>query len=350
MAARSFATGDDAPGVDRGSVDERTGRGMPASAVMQEAAEWFARLRTLQGQREHGAALQAWLASSPEHRRAWQAVEAVCARFQRAAPDVAADRQLLAGALDTLGRRQRQRRRVVTGLGGIAVVLGAGAAVGGREELLALAQGWRGAERTAVGELREIVLADDTRVWLNTATRVRPGEAAGASALELLAGEIFVTLGRSGNQPLVVSTPQGPLQALSGSFGVRLFDDHARIAVHAGRVSLPEGRTDLARALPGRREFDLRDRDVVAERALAPGRDAWVRGLLLADDISLGEVVAELSRYSRRRLSVSREVAGLRVFGGFPVNQPDRALAMLGRALPIRVRQIWPWWTRIERR
>jgi transmembrane sensor len=41
-------------------------------------------------------------------------------------------------------------------------------------------------------------------------------------------------------------------------------------------------------------------------------------------------------------------VAGLPVFGSYPIADPDRALAMLETVMPIRVRRRLPWWTSIE--
>ena len=61
-------------------------------------------------------------------------------------------------------------------------------------------------------------------------------------------------------------------------------------------------------------------------------------------------VIRELRRYRRGHLGVADEVAGLTVYGNFPVHDTDRVLRMLASALPIRIEQPLPWWTRVEAR
>ena len=81
-----------------------------------------------------------------------------------------------------------------------------------------------------------------------------------------------------------------------------------------------------------------------------PAREAWSRGVILADDVALGALIAELDRYQHGHIGVDPAVAGIRVVGRFPADDPDRMLAMLERDLPIRVRRTLPWWVSIEAR
>lgn len=77
-------------------------------------------------------------------------------------------------------------------------------------------------------------------------------------------------------------------------------------------------------------------------------REAWSRGVLIARDVPLETLVRELGRYRVGHLGVAPEVAGLRVFGSFPLHDTDEALAMLSAALPVRVRRPLPWWVTLE--
>lgn len=81
-----------------------------------------------------------------------------------------------------------------------------------------------------------------------------------------------------------------------------------------------------------------------------PAREAWSRGILLAQDMPLAQVVAELGRYRRGHITVAPEVAGLTVLGSYPLDDFNGTLTMLQKALPIQVRQPLPWWTTIEAR
>ena len=79
-------------------------------------------------------------------------------------------------------------------------------------------------------------------------------------------------------------------------------------------------------------------------------REAWTQGTLVADDITLGELIRELRRYRRGHLGVADEIADLTVYGNFPLHDTDRVLRMLASALPIRIEQPMPWWTSVEGR
>jgi transmembrane sensor len=100
--------------------------------------------------------------------------------------------------------------------------------------------------------------------------------------------------------------------------------------VHAGRQS----RFDRHHVDPG--------------EAADPMREAWTRGVLLADDMPLADFVAELSRYQRGFVTCTPEVARLRLVGAYPLAQPEQIYRALARSLPVRVSRPMPWWVRIE--
>ena len=61
----------------------------------------------------------------------------------------------------------------------------------------------------------------------------------------------------------------------------------------------------------------------------------------------LDRVIAELARYRRGHLSCDPAVAGLRVSGSFPLNDTDRALALLSQTLPVRLQGFTRYWLQI---
>ncbi len=64
--------------------------------------------------------------------------------------------------------------------------------------------------------------------------------------------------------------------------------------------------------------------------------------------MTLQELIAELNRYQHGYIHISDEIAQLKVYGSFPLSDPDRVLAMLTRVLPIQVRQVFPGWIKLE--
>lgn len=320
----------------------------PSHAAMEAAAEWYALLRSGEASDSDQANWQAWLAASADHGRAWRYVEAVSGRF--AAIQSTPEPKHTAENLWAANLRVVRRRRM---LAGIAALAGSG--------LLAWA-GWRHTPlqgfamarladyRTGTGETRDITLADGTRVWLNAETAIDADYRPGLRRLLVVAGEILIDTAADGTRPFVVDTPQGRLHALGTRFTVRLEDGGSTfVAVYEGAVEVHNAAGGRSLIPAGRQtRFTA---DAIGQQATADlSREAWSRGVLLARDITLGEVVAELRRHRSGHLGLAPEVAGLRVFGSFPLSNTDEALAMLEDILPIRIKRTLPWWVSIEPR
>ncbi|MBZ8142024.1 iron dicitrate transport regulator FecR [Rubrivivax gelatinosus] len=273
-------------------------------ASLEQAALWYATLRAETAGDAERRAWQAWLAQSPLHARAWAHIAGL-------------------GALLLAGREWP---------------LPAGIA--------AIGAAWR----TGTGEQREIVLDDGSRVWLNTGSALDAEFAADRRRLLLHAGEILVeTAADRFRRPFWVDTADGRMQALGTRFAVCLSAGRTRLDVFDGVVLVRNQAGAVLQVPAGRGAvFDAASLGRLA--AADPAREAWSRGLVVADGITLAELAAELARYRRGHLGVAPAVAGLKVVGVFPAQQPDRALAMLEAALPLRVQRTLPWWVSLEPR
>jgi transmembrane sensor len=317
---------------------------VPTHEALEQAAQWFADLRSSPHPERDRRLWQAWLEQREEHRVAWRYVEQISQRFvpvQSGTPDPATLQALKAVRL-------RQRRRQV--FGGLAVACGGWLAWAGwqhtplrRLTLAAMAQ-----HRTRTGEVREISLPDGTRVWLNTASAVNVSYSADLRLLELVAGEILIETAHDSTRRFVVQAGHGRMTALGTRFTVALGDDASFLAVYDGRVALEAGNRSQVVGAGEQLSFGREGswRLEPASRA----REVWASGVLLADDIPLGALLEELGRYMSGHISVSPQAARLRVVGGFPLRDPDQTLALLESVLPITVKRTLPWWTAVELR
>lgn len=319
----------------------------PTHADLAQAAEWYACLRDGQAGANERAAWQAWLAAGEAHATAWRYVQDISRAFEpaRTLPNPRETAMHLNAASDRL----RGRRRALAGLGLFA---GSGlvAALGWRQawwpaEVMAL-----GADhRTATGEQRQLMLADGTRLWLDTASAVDIRFSAGERRIILRTGAIFVATARDA-RPLRVQTPQGEMRALGTRFNVQLQRLATELAVHEGAVEIRLAATGQTRVVPAGRQTVFTQSAIAPLGSADPGGEAWTQGTLVADNLPLGQVVEELRRYRSGHLGVADAVAGLTVYGNFPLHDTDTALHMLASALPVRVAQPLPWWTSIEAR
>ncbi|WP_454692187.1 FecR domain-containing protein [Achromobacter aloeverae] len=317
---------------------------LPSHAILQEAADWFAALRSPGGTERDRQKLQAWLDQREEHRVAWRYVEEISQRFAPLHGDVAD--QAAMGALKAVRKRQRHRRQVIAGIGaaGLVSMLGWQAWRQGSLQRWTLAH--LADHRTRVGEVRALTLSDGTQVWLNTDSAINVRYSAAVRDVELVTGEILVQTAHDATRPFIVGAGMARMTALGTRFTVRYATDSTYLAVFDGRVALDIG---------GRRQI-INTGEQVAVGAdgvwqvdqASRAREAWANGVLLAEDIPLGSLLTELGRYMPGHLGASPEAAALRVVGGFPLRDPEQVLSLITRVLPVRVVQTFPWWTTVE--
>lgn len=317
--------------------------------VAERALEW---LLLLQDEPVAADVLQQWTrwrAEHPAHERAWQRIESVRGRLQPLATPAAFD--IAQAALAPPAPPPARRRAVKTM--GIAALAGAVAWSVGASPLLpallpALHARWLSDHHTAVGERREVVLADGTRLWLNTASAVDVRFDAQQRRIRLLAGEILVTTGHgpaAGSRPFLVETAQGTVRALGTRYAVRQHDDASEVGVYQGAVEIRprdgHGRAGVLRA-GSRAAYTASDISPVSPAEAA--RISWAEGVIVARSMRLDAFLAELSRYSEDRLSCDPMVAGLRVSGSFPLDSVDRVLDALASTLEVRTAAVTRSW------
>lgn len=318
----------------------------PDYRSLEAAAQWFARLDP------HGAGAaqdrlrwQQWLAQDPRHRAAWAYVEAVNADFGRL-PGSVAHAALRAPA--------RGRRRALASLAAFGAT-GLGAWFATRSPAWPDAQAVIAQARTGRGQVRTLELADGARAWLNADTDIAIDNSAAMRLIRLHGGEIVIASGQKSGvakRPLVVDTPQGRVQALGTRFSVRAVDTGStQVAVFEGAVRItPNAPGAPVQILDAGEQTVFSARQVGAVAPASAARQAWVDGLLIADNMRLDAFLRELSRHRSGHLGCDPAVADLRLDGVFPLADTDRVLAMLAQTLPVEVRRTTDWWVTVRAR
>ncbi|THF64734.1 DUF4880 domain-containing protein [Pseudothauera nasutitermitis] len=327
----------------------------PSLDALRQAAEWFAVLGDRGAGEPERRRWQAWLDASAEHRSAWARVEAVTrslAGLGEQTPPAAAR-----GALGVRHANTRRHALKLLAAGGLTVLAGwLGPAMLTPREWLTRLAAWRADERTAIGEVRQVTLADGGLLWLNTASAADIEYGAQLRRIALHAGELLVDSvpdTRQPSRPLVVDTPHGRLTALGTRFAVRLDGAHSQVSVFEGAVEVaPHGLP--ASVLQAGSQTRFSEHTQAPFTAAQPARESWTRGLLVADDRRLDDFVAELGGYVPLKVEVAPEAGALRLVGVYPMHDPardfTRALAAIQRTLPVRVRQAENGRWRIELR
>lgn len=295
--------------------------------VLEEAADWLMRMSDGELDPAGRAEWERWRASTPARREAWARAQVLQGKLGGLPPAL---------ALPSLDRAHNPQRRVA--LGKLAALL-ALVPAGWAGWQLAEDQGWAADYHTGVGQQRQLTLADGSHITLNTRSAIDVRFDAGVRLVRLLQGEILVQTAADTSplaRPFVVSTPQGRLQALGTRFSVREVAARTRLAVFEGavRVELAAGgATGLTVGAGQRTDFSAQAFSPL--HVADPAVSAWAQGMLMADNLTLGELLAELQRYRHGFVRCDPAIAGLRVSGAFPISDGQRTLAMLAQTYPV---------------
>lgn len=318
----------------------------PDFRSLEQAADWFALLRSGDATARDEAGWRQWLERSTAHRTAWAYVESVSQRFAQLQDNAGAD--AAANALAAGREHRRSRRQALKTLAGLGALAPLGWMAWSHTPLGTAARSRFADHRTAVGETRSVTLADGTRVWLDSASAIAVRYDDGRRQVDLVAGAVLVeTAPDRADRPFVVASDHGRLRPLGTHFSVRRHADDTEAAVYEGAVALQPGGIATPTVLKAGEGARFDAGGITTRFAVTDDHAAWRRGVLVADHMPLGEVVAAIGRYRHGYLGVDPEVATLAVMGVYRLDDPEHALAMLAEALPVRVHCPLPWWTTV---
>jgi transmembrane sensor len=291
-----------------------------------EAASWFAALCDESFGKAEARLLEAWLAESESHRRAFAAVAASSGKLAALA-DVPQLRSLRAGALDRLHSSRRSRPR--------ARVLGAAALVA----LGALALIWDLNSRvtqveTTLGQRTAVTLADGSIVEVNTATRIEVRLDPWHRRVRLLGGEANFHVRPRWWQPFTVETSDLSVRAVGTVFDVMELPKETRVVVSEGRVGVDAPTHQIGIVAAGQKlVFGRSSGKTTLVPALLARDLAWREGRLRIDGTPLSEIIEEFGRYSSTRIRLAdAQLGSLPISGDFDPREPDsfaRAVAKL---------------------
>jgi transmembrane sensor len=302
--------------------------------VARAAAVWLVRLHE-EATAQDIAACDRWRAADPAHEQAWQRAQWVNAKFGGVPPTL---------GMSTLGRKRRVDRRTALKAMTVLWVAGTSAYVVHRSTPW---RQWMSDERTAVGERRSIVLADGTRLDLDTATAVDIAFSDTERRLILNAGTILVRTGpdrralTTSYRPFIVETREGRIRALGTRFVVNQEpggDSATSVAVLQSRVEItPDAAPQSKRIIEAGQQTYFTATGIAPTTRADPHVADWSSGVLYADRMRLDDFAAELGRYRAGILRCDPAVADLRITGAFQLDNTDSILAALPETLPVQL-------------
>jgi transmembrane sensor len=200
-------------------------------------------------------------------------------------------------------------------LAGLAI---AGAAIFGLPQL-------QPAYSTAVGEQRLVRLEDGSRIRLNTDSRVRVAFSRGERRLVLARGEAYFDVAHDARRPFIVQAGDASVRALGTRFDVRRDAGQVRVTLLEGRVRVRHDGQPRSWTLAPDQQLTLSAGGAGTTRT-ADGASAtsWTTGRLVFHETPLAAAIAEVNRYSDRKVALDAQgLSGRLVNGVFDVGDTD---------------------------
>lgn len=319
--------------------------------ISDEAGLWCFRIAEADLDEAETAQFESWMAASPDHRDAFDRAVFVWRSFDgsQATPALLDIRLKALEALrgpEAEGPRWMRRWRLPAAVAAtFALIL---------LTSFMLLRDTGTVYETGIGERRQIVLADGSRLSLDAATRVEVAYTDDRRALTLLSGRAKFDVAKNPLRPFSVAVGDKTVVAIGTSFSVERLRSQVDVVLYEGQVAVmkqapataprsarPAASILLDKALKPGQEMTLPDGNgpihiagVDEPRALS-----WETGQLSFTDEPLGEVVERMNRYSRTNLTVGdAETARLLVSGVFDATDTSSFLEGLAGVFSVRSR------------
>lgn len=324
--------------------------------IEEEAATWVVRRSGDEFGPEDARALAAWLATSERHRDAYRRLAAVWA-------DAAVLEELddLADAVEPLapaGRTTAEPGRWILVAAASVCLAIASVLWLGEAELPLLEPAAARDYVTGVGEQRTVVLADGSKVRLNTDTALSVDLSEAARRVRLLEGEAFFEVAHDPSRPFSVESRAGSVRAVGTSFSTRLRGPGVlEVTVAEGRVEVtppapeasaagagasttPPEPIELAAGATATYSGAGRSVETVSERELSR-RLAWREGVVVFAGEPLRTVVEDVGRYTELEITIADpSIETLPIGGYFRVGEIESLLESLQLVFGIEARRM----------
>lgn len=336
-----------------------------AERLLEQACGWLSRTHSGEFSEAEARQLASWRAADSAHERAWQKAEALWQGLESLrgrtipgseplgqergfesslsdpkmapSPDLAeavwrrrpASANRIQAAVSPFSRARFRRGKPV-----LAVACSA---------LLAITLAaffppvwWQADYLTGKGEQRAIVLADGSRVLLNTETALAVHFDDAIRRIELVQGEAFFEVAKDARHPFVVTASGSEVCAVGTAFNVRRTAHHTDVELAEGIVDVQDPQHLRRVRMHAGQTASVGSGTIDVNRARRPENFAlWRDGYLQFDGMPLQAAIEQINRYRPGRVVLlNKRLAERRVSGLFRLDALDQAIAGLKAAVP----------------
>jgi transmembrane sensor len=200
---------------------------------------------------------------------------------------------------------------------------------------------------TQIGEQRDLVLADGSRVTLNTNTAIAVRYSASRRFIEIMRGEAFFSVQHDASRPFDVVAHGLLTRALGTEFNVDLRETNVTVSVLEGAVRITPPSSVISGPLvptaigKGQAlEFETGEHRVREQQADRRRIDGWRSRRLEFSDTPLKQAVEEFNRYSTTQVILGTPTLGsVRISGVFRIGDTEGFLFSLREALHVETHE-----------
>ena len=145
----------------------------------------------------------------------------------------------------------------------------------------------------------QVVLADGTKVWLNSASRlIYPQSFMGKERRVVLSGEAFFDVTHDAERPFVVETSRMNVKVLGTRFNVNDYDDNEEVSTTLvnGSVEIISGDQQAFRLVPGAQDYG-KENELEKREVNVRLYTSWIDGKFLFNNTELEEIAKQISRW-----------------------------------------------------
>jgi transmembrane sensor len=202
--------------------------------------------------------------------------------------------------------------------------------------------------RTHIGEHTTIKLADGSVLSLNTDSAINVTLTELERHVALLRGEAEFEVAHDSQRPFTVSSGQIITQAIGTKFLVRYDGSQGVVTLLEGKVRTAN--TPIDRQTRGEVLLQAGDQVAFQDNQLSPithpdvaNADAWKKGRLLMNFVTLGQALTEINRYRRGTVKLlDAKLAQREINAAIDIGNIDAWLDALQDTLPLHVHRVGP--------
>ncbi len=313
--------------------------------MLEEAAIWQARLQHGETDIELQKAFNIWLAADARHRQAYEEMELLWGALETPVTQLMAEQSDRTFAAKTVPLHKLRQRSLGRGFQYLALaaclVLAITIVIGWQQDWVTR---WQSDYMTVIGQETSFLMADNSRITLNTDSALAVDFTAERRQVRLLKGEAWFEVTSADNRPFIVATSAGSVRVTGTRFNIRLHQDTAIVSLDEGQVELstpdhsnnPNGSPIVL--FPGQ-QATLSPQGISSPSPFDhTAITAWLRNQLVFYDTPLAEVVDTLNRHRHGRIFITNQkLKALKVSGVFSTDEPDTALDVMINTLPVHL-------------